>query len=81
LLARLLPMLVLAIVGSVILAGGSRLFTAMEVGRASPDLTEVASQGPTLVARALMALGIDCRGRACRSHAAGARARRALVLA
>lgn len=59
LLARLLPMLALAIVGFVILGWlGSRLFTAMEVGRASPDLTEVASQGPTLVARGLMALGI-----------------------
>lgn len=59
LLARLLPMLVLAIVGFVVLGWlGSRLFTAMEVGRASPDLTEVASQGPTLVARGLMALGI-----------------------
>jgi hypothetical protein len=59
LLSRLLPMLALALVGFVVLGFlGSTLFTAMEVGRASPDLTEVASQGPTLVARGLMALGI-----------------------
>ena len=59
LIARLLPMLMLALVGFIILGWlGSRLFTAMEVGRASPDLTEVASQGPALVARGLMALGI-----------------------
>lgn len=59
LLSRLLPMLTLALVGMVILGFlGSTLFTALEVGRASPDLTEVASQGPTLVARGLMALGV-----------------------
>ncbi len=59
LLSRLLPMLALALVGFVVLGFlGSTLFTAMEVGRASPDLTEVASQGLTLVARGLMALGI-----------------------
>lgn len=59
LLSRLLPMLTLAVVGFVILGWvGSGLFQAMEIGRASPSLTEVASQGPTLVARGLMALGI-----------------------
>lgn len=59
LLARLLPMLALALVGFVILGWlGDRLFTAMEVGRARPDLTEVASRGATLVTRGLMALGI-----------------------
>jgi hypothetical protein len=59
LLARLLPMLALALVGFVVLGWlGERLFAAMEVGRAKPDLTEVASYGPALVARGLMALGI-----------------------
>jgi hypothetical protein len=59
LLARLLPMLALALAGFIILGWlGDRLFTAMEVGRARPDLTEVASQGATLVTRGLMALGI-----------------------
>lgn len=59
LLARLLPMLVLALIGFVVLGWLSEhLFGAMEVGRARPDLTEVASQGPTFVARGLMALGI-----------------------
>ena len=59
LLSRLLPMLLLAFTGFVILSWlGDRLFTAMEVGREGPDLTEVASRGSTLVARGLMALGI-----------------------
>lgn len=59
LLARLLPMLVFALIGFVVLGWlGERLFTALEVGRAAPDLTEVASQGATLVARGFMALGI-----------------------
>lgn len=59
LISRLLPMLAVAIVGFVILGWlGDRLFGAMEVGRARPDLTEIASRGPTLVARGLMALGI-----------------------
>ena len=59
LLSRLLPMLVFAFIGFVVLGWlGDRLFSAMAVGRASPDLTEVASQGPALVARGLMALGI-----------------------
>jgi len=59
LLSRLLPMLALAVAGFVVLGWlGSGLFEAMEVGPVSPSLTEVASQGPTLVARGLMALGI-----------------------
>ncbi len=59
LLARLLPMLALAIVGFVVLGWlGDRLFNALDVGRQSPGLTEVASRGPTLVARGLLALGI-----------------------
>lgn len=59
LLARLLPMLLVGLVGFVVLAWlGVRLFDALAVGRQGPDLTEVASQGPTLVARGLMALGI-----------------------
>ncbi len=59
LLSRLLPMLALAAAGFVVLGWvGSGLFQAMEVGRASPSLTEIASHGPTLVARGLMALGI-----------------------
>ncbi len=59
LLSRLLPMLALAGAGFVVLGWvGSGLFEAMEVGPVSPSLTEVASQGPTLVARGLMALGI-----------------------
>ena len=59
LLSRLLPMLALATAGFVILGwAGSGLFKAMEVGPVSPSLTEVASQGPTLVARGLMALGV-----------------------
>lgn len=59
LLSRLLPMLALATLGFVILGVlGSILFRALEVGRESPDLTEVASQGPTLVARGLMGLGV-----------------------
>ncbi len=52
-------MLALAGAGFVVLGWlGSGLFEAMEVGPVSPSLTEVASQGPTLVARGLMALGI-----------------------
>ncbi|MGH2966866.1 MAG: hypothetical protein ACRDMH_15985 [Solirubrobacterales bacterium] len=59
LLSRLVPMLALALVGFMILGfSGSTLFTAIKAGRASPELTEVASQGPTLVARGLMAMGI-----------------------
>lgn len=59
LLSRLLPMLALALVGFVMLGFlGSTLFTALAVGRESPSLTEVAAQGPTLLARGLMALGI-----------------------
>lgn len=59
LLSRLLPMLALAAAGFVVLGWvGSGLFEAMEVGPVQPSLTEVASQGPTLVARGLMALGI-----------------------
>lgn len=59
LLSRLLPMLALAAAGFVVLGwAGSGLFQAMEVGPVSPSLTEVASHGPTLVARGLMALGI-----------------------
>ncbi|MDQ3552816.1 MAG: hypothetical protein M3395_00180 [Chloroflexota bacterium] len=59
LLSRLLPMLALASAGFLVLGWvGSGLFQAMEVGWASPSLTEVASQGPTLMARGLMALGI-----------------------
>jgi len=59
LLSRLLPMLALAAAGFVVLGWlGSGLFEAIEVGPVSPSLTEVASQGPTLVARGLMALGI-----------------------
>ena len=59
LLTRLLPMLAFALVAFVVLGLlGSMLFSAIAVGRQSPDLTEVASQGPTLVARGVMALGI-----------------------
>lgn len=59
LLARLVPMLAVALVGFIILGWlGDRLFAALAVGRQGPDLTEVAAHGPALVARGLMALGI-----------------------
>jgi hypothetical protein len=59
LLTRLVPMLALAIVGFVILGWlGERLFAALDVGRVGPDLMEVASFGPPLVARGLMTMGI-----------------------
>jgi hypothetical protein len=59
LLSRLLPMLAVAVVGLIVLGWvGSGLFKALEVGPVPSSLTGVASQGPTLVARGLMALGI-----------------------
>jgi hypothetical protein len=59
LLARFLPMLAVAVLGFVALAWlGDRLFEAMRIGQAGPDLTEVASFGPALLARGLLALGV-----------------------
>ena len=59
LLSRLLPMLALVLVGAIVIGWlGAGLFQAMEVGHLTPSLSEVASYGPTLAARGLMALGI-----------------------
>jgi hypothetical protein len=59
LIARLLPMLLLAVLGLGLLGYlGSLFFDALKVGGEPPHIHEVGSQGYTLVARGVMGLGI-----------------------